>query len=181
MQYSEIHREVVEGCLRGERKSQSQLYHLYAKGMYNVCMRMLQNDQEAEDVLQNAFVDIFGKLHTFKFESSIGAWIKRIVVNKCINQIKSRRLKIEEMNEGTLNIEEEQLVECDMKFSVQHIRQAMSSLPDGYRIVFSLYAIEGYDHEEISKILGVSLSTSKSQYSRARKKLRDLLENPVYA
>ncbi len=136
---------------------------------------MLKNDLDAEDVLQNSFVMIYSKLHTFRYQSSVGAWIKRIVVNNCINFLKKKRLEIEELKEKHTNtyIEPEEEVRGD--FNVEAVKQALSQLPDGYRVVFTLYMIEGYDHKEIAEILGVSEATSKSQYSRAKKKLKELL------
>ena len=85
MEYKNIHRDIVEGCLTGNRLAQQKLYQLYSQAMYNICLRMLNNETDAEDLLQNSFVDVFTKLHYFRFDSSIGAWIKRIVINNCIN------------------------------------------------------------------------------------------------
>ena len=94
------HYDIVEACKRGDRKAQFELYKLYSKAMYNICMRMLNSSENAEDALQNSFVDVFSKLDSFRFESSIGAWIKRIVINNCINQIKKRRLDFAELNDN---------------------------------------------------------------------------------
>lgn len=130
---------------------------------------------DAEDLLQNSFVDVFTKLDTFRFQSSIGAWIKRIVVNNCINFLKKKRLKFQEINENLNSIEEDSQSNEPPAYSVKTIKNAIYQLPDGYRVVFSLYTMEGYDHQEIAEILGISVATSKSQYSRAKKKLRQLL------
>ncbi len=177
MDYINTHRDVIESCKRGERKAQFELYKLYSKAMYNTCLRMLRNEADAEDILQNSFIDIFSNLNAFQYQSSIGAWIKRIVVNNCINYLKKKRLKFEELthnHEGKFNdISEDHPVEIDYK--VQHIQNAMLELPDGYRVVCTLYLVEGYDHKEIGSILGISEATSKSQYSRAKKKLREKL------
>ena len=131
---------------------------------------------DAEDLLQNSFVDIFTKLDSFRFQSSIGAWIKRIVVNNCINFLKKKRLFFEEIDDRLGNIEEESPVEAP-EFNIDAIKRAVFQLPDGYRVVFSLYLMEGYDHQEIADILKVSVATSKSQYSRAKKKLKELLRS----
>ncbi len=130
---------------------------------------------DAEDLLQNSFVDVFTKLDTFRFQSSVGAWIKRIVINNCINFLKKKRLFFEEIDDAHGNQPEHTITEADSPLSVESIERAMFRLPDGYRVVFSLYLLEGYDHQEIASILGVSVATSKSQYSRARKRLRELL------
>lgn len=174
MEYQDVHREIVENCTKGDRHAQFELYRLYSRAMYNICLRMLRNEMDAEDLLQNSFVDIYSKIHTFRYQSSIGAWIKRIVINNCINFLKKRKLELAELNEThDARWDEEETVELPM--NVAKIKQAISQLPDGYRIVFNLYAMEGYDHKEIGEILNVSEATSKSQYSRAKKKLRELL------
>lgn len=177
LDYNNIHREIVEDCKQGKRQAQFELYRLYSKAMYNICYRMVKNDLDAEDLLQNSFVDIFTKLHTFRFQSSIGAWIKRIVVNNCINFLKKRKLQIQELNDQITEQPETHEAEYISPYSIKLINHALLQLPDGYRVVFTLYMFEGYDHKEIAEILEVSEATSKSQYSRAKKKLREILRN----
>ncbi len=174
MEYNKIHREIVEACRQEDPKAQFELYELYSKAMYNVCLRMVKNEMDAEDLLQNSFVDVFTKLDSFRFQSSIGAWIKRIVINNCINFLKKKRLYFEEIDDRTKYVEEEQDIQ-NHSLSVETVKQAVFKLPDGYRVVFSLYLLEGYDHQEIADILGVSVATSKSQFSRAKKKVKQLL------
>lgn len=179
MEYFDLHADLIQGCLRGERQAQQELYRLYSRAMYNVCLRMLRTEADAEDVLQHSFVDVFTKLHTFRSQSTIGSWIKRIVVNNCINHLKKQRVRFDELDErvaGHLEDEEYEPPDEQQQFQVQRIKQAMHQLPDGYRAVFSLYLLEGYDHQEIAEILGISEATSKSQFSRARQKIRALLE-----
>ncbi|NND88370.1 MAG: sigma-70 family RNA polymerase sigma factor [Flavobacteriaceae bacterium] len=176
MEYHEIHREIVESCKQGNAQSQYELYRLYSKAMYNICLRMVKNEMDAEDLLQNSFVDVFTKLDSFRFQSSVGAWIKRIVINNCINFLKKKRLYFEEVTEQLGQIEEEEITN-DSVLNVETIKEAIIQLPDGYRVVFSLYLLEGYDHQEIAEILKVSVATSKSQYSRAKSKLRSILLN----
>jgi RNA polymerase sigma-70 factor (ECF subfamily) len=135
---------------------------------------MVKNEMDAEDLLQNSFIDVFTKLESFRFQSSVGAWIKRIVVNNCINFLKKRRLYFEEVTEQLGQIVEDQ-EPSESIMSVDAIKEAIFKLPDGYRVVFSLYLMEGYDHQEISEILNISVATSKSQYSRAKGKLRNIL------
>ncbi len=142
--------------------------------MYNLCMRMVKNEMDAEDLLQQSFVDVFTKLDSFRYQSSIGAWIKRIAVNNCINFLKRRRLMIEELTDNHQPISETD-PEVQTPISVDMVKKALFDLPDGYRVVFSLYLLEGYDHKEIGEILGVTEATSKSQYCRARKKLKEVL------
>jgi RNA polymerase sigma-70 factor (ECF subfamily) len=138
---------------------------------------MMHNQAEAEDLLQESFAEAFLKLDSFRFESSFGAWLKRIVVNKCINHLKKRRAQLvytEHIPETDLE-EERELDPDDM--DVKRIYKAMEKLPDGYRVIFSLYLLEGYDHGEIAQILGISESTSKSQFSRAKQKIKEIILN----
>lgn len=172
------HFDIIDACKRGDRKAQFELYRLYSKAMYNICLRMLGSVENAEDVLQNSFVDVFSKLDTFRYESAVGAWIKRIVINNCINFIKKRRLQFDELNEGIQKVEEDTPSVENDNLNVEKIQKAVLQLPEGYRVVFTLYAMEGFDHEEIGEILGVTEATSKSQYSRAKAKLREILQSP---
>jgi RNA polymerase sigma factor (sigma-70 family) len=170
------HRELVERCKQGQREAQFELYHLYSRAMYNTALRMVQHPHDAEDLLQSIFVEVFTKLESFRYESSVGAWIKRIAVNKSINFLKSRRMAFQELNQHA-DLPESSDADYTPRYTVEAINRAISALPEGYRVVFSLYAVEGYDHEEIGQVLGISEATSKSQYSRARAKLREILTN----
>ncbi len=176
LDYPSVHRDIIEACKKGNRQSQFELYRLYSKAMYNICLRMVRNELDAEDLLQNSFIDVFTKLESFRYQSSIGAWIKRIVINNCINFLKKRKLQIDEWNEKAADgVVQESNDSKDLKLSVEKVNKALLLLPDGYRVVFSLYLMEGYDHKEIAQILDISEATSKSQYSRAKGKLRKLL------
>lgn len=175
--YEDIHRDVIELCKQGDVSAQYKLYALYSKAMYNICVRMINQVEEAEDVLQEAFTYAFSKLHSFRFESAFGAWLKRIVVNTCINHLKKRRLELVYTDASYDVLPEDEEVDYEgITFEVQRVRKAMEQLPEGYRVVFSLYLLEGYDHREISDIMGISESTSKSQYLRAKMKLKEILE-----
>ena len=176
LDYASTHREIIEECKRGSRQAQFELYRLYNRAMYNICIRMVKNEQDAEDLLQNSFVDVFTKLNTFKYQSSIGAWIKRIVVNNCINFLKRNRMFFEELDDRIFNITED-LTPTQKGLSTEAVNRALFKLPDGYRVVFSLTMLEGYDHKEIASILEISEATSKSQYSRAKRKLREILKS----
>jgi len=174
MDATQTHRDLIERCKQGQRDAQFELYRLYSRAMYNTALRMVQNQHDAEDLLQSTFIEVFMKLDTFRHESSIGAWIKRITVNKCINFLKSRRIAFQELTPVNERSEDPE-PEPEPPFNVERINRAINDLPDGYRMVFTLYAMEGYDHEEIGDILGITEATSKSQYSRAKSKLRDML------
>jgi RNA polymerase sigma factor (sigma-70 family) len=172
-----IHKELIQACQEGNRKAQNKLYQLYSRAMFHICLRMLNDRAEAEDQLQHAFIDIFTKLHTFRFESSIGAWMKRIVIHKCINVLKKKSIQFDVLREQHLTFAEVEPNEPALPdvLLVREVKDAIAALPDGYRVVLSLYLLEGLDHEEISDVLGISVSTSKSQYHRARRKLKELL------
>ena len=174
---TEIHKDIIEASKTGDQKSQYRLYQLYSKAMFNICYRMMNSFEEAEDLLQEAFTEVFAKLHTFRYESTFGAWFKRIVINKCINEIKMRKTDLVLYDEfHTLDSGEESEIEVNEEnLNVKNVHKAIEKLPNGYRIIFSLYMLEGYDHSEISGILDISESTSKSQYMRARRKLKEIL------
>lgn len=175
-----IHRDLVVESVKGNRKSQYKLYELYSGAMFNICYRMMSSREEAEDLLQEAFTEAFLKMHTFRFESSIGAWIKRIVVNKCINEIKRRKAELEFCDDIARFGEKEDKDDELPELSVDKIKSAMSELPNGSKVIFQLYLLEGYDHREISQILGVSESNSKSQYMRAKRRIKKILKDSVY-
>ncbi len=175
LDYASTHRKIIEGCMQADRQAQFELYRLYSQAMYNVCLRMVNNQPDAEDLLQQSFIDVFTKIDTFRYESSIGAWIKRIVINNCINFLKKNRLKMESLDSHFHQIPDSEPTK-EVHLNVKAINQALSKLPDGYRVVFSLYMMEGYDHKEIGEILNISEATSKSQFSRAKRKLKELLE-----
>ncbi len=180
----DIHRQLVEACISGNRKAFNELYNLYAKAMYNICYRMMNNATEAQDMLQEGFLEAFHRLESFRYESTFGAWLKRIVVNKCINALEKRKVEWvdEEITDSnTVNYSDESVDEEDLRMSVERVKRAMGMLPEGARVIFSLYLLEGYDHAEISEILSISESTSKSQFLRARQMVKEKLHSmPVY-
>jgi RNA polymerase sigma-70 factor (ECF subfamily) len=166
--------------MRGDVRAQYQLYSLYSKAMYNICYRMMNQQEEAEDMLQESFSYAFRKLGSFRFESSFGAWLKRIVVNTCINHLKKRRVDLvytEQQNDPGPPASDDFVDYEEIKFKVESVRKALEKLPEGYRVVFSLYLLEGYDHKEISEIMGISESTSKSQFLRAKQKIKEILKS----
>ena len=142
--------------------------------MFSVSLRIVNDQMEAEDVMQEAFLSAFKKIDSYKGEVSFGAWLKRIVVNRSLDYLKKRKVQFEEVNERTTQIAEFQMDTRELDAKV--LKQAIQELSDGYRIVLSLYLIEGYDHEEISQILGISNSASRTQLLRAKNKLRDILK-----
>lgn len=147
--------------------------------MYNISYRITNDPDDAADVLQEAFLSAYKYMHSFKGESSLGAWLKRIVVNASINHIKKQRIMFEPIENQDAG-EEESIRDEDIVLELDRVRSAIQQLPDGFRTVFSLYLLEGYDHREIAGILGITESTSKSQYNRAKKKLKEILKERVY-
>ena len=173
----DIHKEVIELSKAGNSRAQYQLYQLYSRAMYNICYRMMNNREEAEDLLQESFSEAFHSLGTFRFDSAFGAWLKRITINKCINALKKRKAELIPF-ENLPEFPGENESDDDMPgLTVAQVQQAMEQLPEGYRVVFSLYLLEGYDHAEISQIMGISEATSKSQYSRARQRMKEIILN----
>ncbi|MDX2443186.1 MAG: RNA polymerase sigma factor [Bacteroidales bacterium] len=172
-----IHKDLIEGSKKGDTGSQYKLYGLYSKAMYNLSFRMMNSVVEAEDVLQEAFTEAFLKLKSYKYEASFGAWLKRIVINKCLNKLKKRNIQMIGVDEKDLPDSFEEDDEQNIDYEVDKIITGVQKLPDGYRVILELYLFEGYDHVEISQILEISVSTSKSQYSRAKKRLKSILND----
>lgn len=176
-----IHADVITLCLEGNSEAQHKLYNLYSRAMYSICYRMCNSAEEAEDVLQDSFVSAFKNLDHYKGTASFGAWLKRIVVNNAINQIRKRKLNLVPIEDHDVgDFESGQTSDEELFLDVQRIKTEINNLPDGYRVVFSLYLMEGYDHKEIAEILGITESTSKSQYNRAKNKLKELLNERNY-
>ena len=170
-----IHEKLIEECRRGSRKAQFRLYELYSKAMFNTAYRIMGNREEAEDMLQEAFTDCFRKIGSYRTDSTFGAWLKTIVINRCISKLLKREAEmiyIDDYSRYEMPPDEPSEMHWpDPKV----ITRAVERLPEGYRVVFSLYLLEGYDHTEISQILGISESTSKTQYARAKEKLKKIL------
>jgi len=172
-----IHDGLIQACLQGDRQAYYELYRLYSKSMYNVGYRIVKDEGEAEDVLQEAFISAFTNLESYRKDSTFGAWLKRIVVNKAINALKRKRMeRFPEDGQPEVPDEVEEPF-LDFPFTVERVKNAIGQLPDGYRTVLSLYLLEGYDHREIADILSISESTSKSQFNRSKKKLKEILED----
>ena len=171
--------DIIERCKQNDRKAQLQLYNQYCDGMYIVAKRFVKDSFEAEDVVQEAFIKAFNKLHQYKAEVTFGAWLKRIVINKSIDLLKSKKQKMLELDEVHLKVidsgyEHEWLV--DDAITLNEVKVAINELPDKYKYVVMLFLIEGYDHQEISEILNITEVASRSQLHRGKKKLQELLK-----
>ncbi|MCP9751284.1 RNA polymerase sigma factor [Ferruginibacter sp. HRS2-29] len=167
-----IQAAVVTKAVNGDRDAQAWLYHQYSKAMFNVCTRMTGNHSNAEDILQEAFMTAFKNLGQLKDADSFGGWLKRIVVNECIRHGKNGFAWSEWSDEQSDTLADE-TTEWWSTVSLEILHREIKKLPDGCRQVFVLYAMEDYSHKDIAADLGVSESTSKSQYHRARQLLRE--------
>lgn len=166
--------KLIEACAKGERKAQKTLYDMYAGSMYLVCIRYAKSELEAEDILQEAFVKVFKSIQGFRGDSKLSYWIKRIVINTALNHQRNKlymypMVDVEEMKQ---EMDYENIISS---YQFEELLGMIKSLPAGCQVIFNLYAIEGYNHKEIAQKLGISEGTSKSQYSRAKKLLQDML------
>ena len=170
--------DIIEKCKQNNRIAQLQLYNQYCDGMYAVAMRFVKDSMEAEDIVQEAFIKAFAKLHQYKAEVTFGAWLKRIVINKSIDLLKSKKQHMLELDEVHLKVvdstyENEWLV--DDAITLDNVKDAIKQLPDKYKYVVMLYLIEGYDHQEIAEILNITEVASRTQLSRGKVKLKEQL------
>lgn len=179
-QKEHIHKKIIEACKKGDNRARYELYELYSKAMFNICYRMMNNREEAEDMLQEAFTQAFIKLHSFRYESNFGSWLKRIVVNTCINAINKRKVELTYCEEIYHYDKTEEQNDYEPEFTVATVTKAMEQLPEGGRMVFSLYLLEGYDHAEIAQIMGITESTSKSQFMRAKRRIVSILKEQTH-
>jgi RNA polymerase sigma factor (sigma-70 family) len=166
--------ELVNGCRKGNRQAQFELYKLYERAMYSAALRVVNDEAEAEDVVQEAFLDAFNRIADFRGDTTFGLWLKKIIINKSINCLRKRKAEFVSLD-GVDLAEDPADNHQEMELKVEEIKAAVSELPDGYRVVLTLYLFEGYDHEEISHILKISEVTSRSQLMRGKVKLKQLL------
>jgi RNA polymerase sigma factor (sigma-70 family) len=172
--FRNLHQDLLDGCKNNDQKAQFQIYKLYYKAMFNTSLRIVNDIMEAEDVMQESFLSAFEKIDTYSGTVSFGAWLKKIVVNRSLDALNKRKAVFEDIESHT-GIRDEsgddstRNEEIDVR--VEEVKKAIERLPDGYRVILSLYLLEGYDHDEIAEILSINSSTSRSQLSRAKQKL----------
>jgi RNA polymerase sigma factor (sigma-70 family) len=166
--------QLLEAILRQDAKAQRLLYERFARKMFGVCLRYTRNREEAEDYLQDGFLKVFQKLSSFKNEGSLEGWIRRVIVNTCLGNIRQQKLQWNDLGEA--NEPMEAAVAID-KLQTTDLLELIRQLPPGFRTVFNLYAIEGYSHKEIAELLNITEGTSKSQFARARASLADKLSD----
>ena len=166
--------ELVLGCLREERKCQEALYARYSRRMYAVCLRYARHQLEAQDLLQEGFIKVFDKLNSFRMEGSLEGWIRRIMVTTSISHYRKKAFQLERFGYEKMPDDEVAPLALDA-LGQEELTTLIADLPDGYRIVFNLFAVEGYDHSEIAEMLGCGESTSRSQLAKARRVLQQRL------
>lgn len=172
-----LQHRLIEDCKNNSRKAQLKLYNKYSNGMYYVALRFMNNTQEAEDAMQEGFIKAFEKLHQFNGEVSFGAWLKKIVINKCLDKLKTKTLEVTAINEQVLGkVEEESSWAVQDGITVAEIKAKMNNLTEKYRYPLMLFLVEGYDHEEISEILKISQVASRTLVHRGKKKLQEELK-----
>jgi RNA polymerase sigma factor (sigma-70 family) len=168
--------ELIKGCLRRDANAQRELYDTFSSKMYSICYRYVKGSMEAEDILVTSFMKVFDKISQFKSEGSFEGWIRRIVVNEALTYLRRNRSMYLETELEQADREPDYNMLSD-HLEAEDLLNMIKELPTGYRIVFNLYAIDGYSHKEIADQLGISENTSKSQLSRARTYLQKMLAN----
>jgi RNA polymerase sigma factor (sigma-70 family) len=166
---------ILQGCLRNESTAQKELYNRYSPKMLAVCYRFGHNREDAEDMLQEGFIKVFSQIHTFRNQGAFEGWVRRIIVHTCINNLKKNKKfneSVDIIHATTLQVREETVPSI---VQAKQVVECIRLLPLGYRTVLNLYAIEGYSHKEISVMLEIEESTSRSQYTRAKQMLEDIL------
>jgi len=175
-----LHKDLIEACKNGERKAQFRLYELYYKAMYNTSLRIVKDSTEAEDVMQQSFLDAFRKMNSFRAESEFGPWLKRIVINNSLNALR-KKSNLSFIEEYDTELPDNEAADEDFSCQIRELKIAIGELPDDYRIILSLFLFEGYDHEEIGQILNISNNTSRIRFFRAKRKLLDIIRGKRFS
>lgn len=172
-----LQHQLIEDCKQNSRIAQLELYNKYCEGMYWVAFRFLKDSFEAEEAMQEGFIRAFSKLHQFDGEVTFGAWLKKIVINKCLDTLKARKLELTALNENIMiTAEEEKDWQVEDSLGVEDVKKAINELPENYKYPLMLFLLEGYDHQEISGILGISEVASRTLVHRGKKKLQEQLK-----
>lgn len=177
----QLHQPIIDQCKNNNAKAQMQLYNLYSQAMFLVALRYVKDKFIAEDVMQDAFIKGFKNIHNYKNEVAFGAWLKRIVINQSIDEIKKKKLELIALNEEVFKIENENDWQIESTSSKDEIVYIINQLKEKYRLVLSLYLLEGYDHQEIATILNITENTSRTHLLRGKKILKEQLKNKSYA
>ncbi len=168
-------KEIIDGCLANDSMAQKALYEKYKKAMYTLAYRITGDFESANDVLQDGFLKVFKGLPGFRRESTLGAWIKTIVIRTAYSKVRKNKIFFEPLD----NIDTGELIDWGDYLAAEYLEKAIMSLPDGYRMVFTMIEVEGYSHKEVAEKLEISVGTSKSQLFYAKRRLREMLKNFV--
>jgi RNA polymerase sigma factor (sigma-70 family) len=180
--YINIHQDLIDACRNGNRAAQLKIYKLYYKAMYNTSLRIVNDTAEAEDIMQESFLQAFQRIDSYTGTGSFGSWLKRIVVNNSLDSLRknTEQLSIEENTMDFPEIREESREE-ELQLQVATVKDAMKELPEEFRVIISLFLFEGYDHDEISQILNISNQLSRTRFVRAKQKLLQVLKEKKYS
>jgi RNA polymerase sigma factor (sigma-70 family) len=171
--------DILDGCISGKREFQELLYRRFSGKMFALCIRYCHNREDAEDVLQNGFITVFRNIQNFRGEGSFEGWIRRIIVNTALMHLRSKKneLNFSDVEELGTKAHPESQFDTASQINANELIKMLERLPEGYRLVFNLFAIEGYSHKEIAAMLDINEGTSKSQLSKARNYLQEMLKN----
>ena len=174
--YINIHQDIIDACKAGDRNAQFRIYKLYYKAMYNTSLRIVNDTMEAEDIMQESFLQAFQRIHSYTGTGSFGSWLKRIVTNKSLDAIRKRKnlVSMEDEKLDFPDITEENREE-EIQFQVAEVREAIGELPEDYRLIINLFLLEQYSHEEISEMLQISNNLSRTRLVRAKQKVLKIL------
>lgn len=175
-----IHRSIIASCKNNNAKAQMQLYDLYCDAMFRIVLRYVKDTFQAEDIMQEAFIKAFSKINTYKEEVAFGAWLKRIMINQSIDWLKKKKLAVVSLNEETTSIIDEGDWKISPSITYEQIIVSINALKEKYRLVLTLYLLEGYDHQEISEILGIPEVTSRTHLLRGKQQVQELLKSSNY-
>ncbi len=171
---------LIEKCKINNSKAQMQLYDLYCKAMFNTALSFVKDEMIAQDMMQEGFIKAFKKIDTYTGEATFGAWLKRIVINQCLDFVKKQKLETVEINEEVISIADDDDWEIEEEINLQTIYNCIEQLPQKCKNVVKLYLLEGFDHQEVSQILQISEVSSRSQLSRGKNRLKELLKQNNY-
>jgi len=172
--------KLIKGCLEGDQKAQMHLYDSYCDAMYNIACRYLKNEEDAKDAMQEGFIKAFLKIESYKNEFSFGVWLKRIIINQCIDVLKKRKLKFDSIQTDNLQLIDDDNWEVNTAISKSQIISAIDQLAEKYMLVVKLYLLDGYNKEEISQILNIPIKPPRTHLRRGRLQLQNLLNNKRY-
>ncbi len=173
----QLHQHIIDQCKQNNAKAQMQLYGLYCKAMFSVALRMVNDTFLAEEVMQKAFIKAFKKIDSYRNEVAFGAWLKKIVINQSMDELKKKNADIIPISRDVMTIsEEDENWQIETEITIEDVKKAIQKLKEKYRIILTLYLIEGYDHQEIAEILNITENTSRTQLLRGKNELKEALK-----